>query len=96
MTYHGVTLFAIPEFKSLEVLKKIFFALILLSINPKNNPKTNPDLNYKEKNSKKKTLTQKYKIDVTGFEPQTAAWKTFTLTTTTQHNNHQTLFENGI
>ena len=67
MTYHGVTVFAIPEFKSLEVLKKISFALILLSINPKNNPNTNPDLNYKEKNSKKKTLTQKYKIDVAGI-----------------------------
>ena len=42
-------------------------ALILLSIHPKNNPNTNPDLNYKEKNSKKKTLTQKYKIDVAGI-----------------------------
>ena len=67
MTYHRVTLFAIPEFKSLEVHKKIFFALILLSINPKNNPNTNPDPNYKEKNSKKTTLTQKYKIDVAGI-----------------------------
>ena len=38
-----------------------------MSINPKNNPNTNPDLNYKEKNSKKKTLTQKYKIDVAGI-----------------------------
>ena len=53
IAYHGVTLFAIPEFKSLEVLKKFFFALILLSINPKNNPNTNSDPNYKEKNSKK-------------------------------------------
>ena len=66
MTYHGVTVFAIPEFKSLEVLKKIFFALILLSINPKKTPNTNPDPNYKEKNSKKK-LTQKYKIDIAGI-----------------------------
>ena len=31
-----------------------------------------------------------------GFEPQTAAWKTFTLTTTTQHKYQQTVFENGI
>ena len=31
-----------------------------------------------------------------GLEPQTAAWKTFTLTTTTQHNNQQTVFKNGI
>ena len=47
LTYHDVMVFAMPEFKSLEVLDKKIFALILLSINPKTNP--NPDPNYKEK-----------------------------------------------
>ena len=59
LTYHDVTVFAIPEFKSLEVLEKKIFALILLSINP--------DPNYKEKNLEKKTLTQKYKIVIDGI-----------------------------
>ena len=35
LTYHDVTVFAIPEFKSLEVLKKLFFMIISLYINPK-------------------------------------------------------------
>ena len=65
LTYHDVTVFAIPEFKSLEVLEKNIFALILLSINPKTNP--NPDPNYKEKNLEKKTFTQKYKIVIAGI-----------------------------
>ena len=56
LTYHDVTVFAIPEFKSLEVLEKNIFALILLSINPNPNPNPNPDPdpNYKEKNLEKK------------------------------------------
>ena len=49
LTYHDVTVFAIPEFKSLEVLEKNIFALILLSINPKTNPNPNPDPNIKKK-----------------------------------------------
>ena len=53
LTYHDVTVFAMPEFKSLEVLAKKI-ALILLSINPKTNPNPNPDPNYKEKNLEKK------------------------------------------
>ena len=56
LTYHDVTVFAIPEFKSLEVLEKNIFALILLSINPKTNPNPNPDPNYKEKNLENKNL----------------------------------------
>ena len=51
LTYHDVTVFATPEFKSLEVLEKKIFALILLSINRKTNP--NPDLTIKKKTSKK-------------------------------------------
>ena len=66
LTHHDVTVFAIPEFKSLEVLEKNIFAIILLSINPKTNPNPNPDPNYKEKNLEKKTLTQKYKIVTVG------------------------------
>ena len=54
LTYHDVTVFAIPEFKSLEVFEKNIFALILLSINPKTNTNPNPDPNYKEKNLEKK------------------------------------------
>ena len=70
LTYHDVTVFAIPEFKSLEVLEKNIFALILLSINPKTNPNHNPDPNpnCKEKNLEKKTLTQKYKIVTAGIQ----------------------------
>ena len=45
LTYHDVTVFVIPEFKSLEVLKNLFFMVILLYINPN----TSPKLNYKEK-----------------------------------------------
>ena len=44
------------------MLEKKYFALILLSINPKTNPNPNPDPSYKEKNLEKKSLTQKYKI----------------------------------
>ena len=54
LTYHDVTVFAIPEFKSLEVLEKKIFALILLSINPKTNPNPNPDPNCKKTFRKKK------------------------------------------
>ena len=75
LTYHDVMVFAIPEFKSLEVLEKKIFALILLSINPKIKPHPNPDPNYKEKNLEKKTLTQKYKTVIAGIRTQTAAWK---------------------
>ena len=67
LTYHDVTVFAIPEFQSLEVLEKNIFALILLSINPKTSPNPNPDPNYKEKNLEKKTLTQKCKIVIAGI-----------------------------
>ena len=57
LTYHDVTVFAIPEFKSLEVLEKKIFTLILLSINPKTSP--SPDPNYKEKNLEKKNFESK-------------------------------------
>ena len=53
ITYHDVTVFAIPEFKRLEVCEKNIFALILLSINPKTNPNPNPDPNGKKRLRKK-------------------------------------------
>ena len=34
LTYHDVTVFAIRDFKTLEVLKKLFFMIILLYVNP--------------------------------------------------------------
>ena len=67
LNYHDVTVIAIPEFKSLEVLEKKIFASILLSINRKTNPNPNPDPNIKEKNLEKKTLTQKYNKVITGI-----------------------------
>ena len=37
ITYHDVTAIPMPEFKSLEVLEKTIFVIILLYINPNSN-----------------------------------------------------------
>ena len=65
LTYHDVTVFAIPEFKRLEVREKKNFSINIIVNQPKTNP--NPDPNCKKKDLEKKTLTQKYKIVIAGI-----------------------------
>ena len=36
LTYHDVTVFAIPEFKSLEVLEKTYFCINIIVNQPQN------------------------------------------------------------
>ena len=72
--------FTIPKFKSLEVLEKVIFVIMLLYINPNTNHQQIVTLTVKKKLRKRNCdlFFKSYKVDVTllGFVLQATAWKT--------------------